>query len=201
MIARRFSAPSSRAAKRAHHQPARRVVVDRDQHLSSRRPLLQPRMHRAVPLPQLAQRRPPRTPAAVLRALAATLPQPGLQHPAPQRLRAQTQPEASFQVFRKQRRPEVPVQRIPRNLQRPLPIFRAQRPVRPPSPQAVYRRRIALRLEPPAQPAKMPPSHADPLRSRSDRQHSLAHLSQHRDAIPLPQTQVHPLLSRIPFRR
>ena len=184
-----------------HHQPARRIVMDRDQHLVARSPVLQPRMHRAVPLLQLAQRRPPRTPAAVLGPSALPLPQAGLHHPAPQRVRAHPQGEASLQVLGKQRRPEVPVQRFPRDFQRPLSKPTRQRPVRPPPAQSVHYGRIALSLELPAQPAKMPSRHPDPRRSRSRAQHSLLHLSQHRDAIPLLQTQVHLLLSRIRFRR
>ena len=182
------------------HQPARRIVVDRDQH-ELPRPVLQPHMHRAVPLFQLAQRRPPRTPATMPGPPALPLPQPGLHHPVPQRVRTHPHGEASLQVFGEQRRPEVPVQPLSRDLQRPLAKRLRQRPVRTPPAQSVHHGRIPLILEPPAQPAKMPWRDSDPRRSRTHAQHSLPHLPQHRDAIPLLQTQVHPLLSRIPFRR
>ena len=175
--------------------------MDRDQHLVARSPVLQPRMHRAVPLLQLTERRPPRTPAAVLGPPALSLPQAGPHHPAPQRVRAHPQREASLQVLCKQRRPEVLIQRVPRNFQHPFPKLPRQRPVRPPPAQSVHHGRIAFSLELPAQPTKMPSCHPDPRCCRSCGQHSFLHLSQHRDAIPLLQTQVHLLLSRIRFRR
>ena len=118
--------------------------MDRDEHLVARGPVLQPRMHRAVPLLQLAQRRPPRTPAAVLGPSALPLPQAGLHHPAPQRVRTHPQGKASLQVFGEQRRPEVPVQRLLRNLQHPFSKLPGQRPVRPPPAQPVNHGRVAV---------------------------------------------------------
>ena len=62
MIARRFSAPSSRSTKRVIIS---RLVASSWMEISTLVArsylVLQPRMHRAVPLFQLAQRRPPRT--------------------------------------------------------------------------------------------------------------------------------------------
>lgn len=72
-------------------------------------------MNRAVPLPQLAQRRTPLPPAPVLRPPPAPLPQARLQHPHPQRLRAQLHPETPLEMLAPKRRPEVAVQRIRRN--------------------------------------------------------------------------------------
>ena len=73
--------PASRPHEPGDQDPARRVVVDRDQRLAPDRLLSQPWAHRAVSLPQLPQRRTPQTPGAVLRP-AAALPQPGPQQSA-----------------------------------------------------------------------------------------------------------------------
>ena len=183
----------------AELHPARRVVVHRDQHEVGRPPRLQPRVDRAVPLHQLAQRRTPRPPTPVLRPLAPALPHSRRHQPPSDRLGAHAHAEAPPCVLRQQRRSETGLQRVRRQSQHPLPHLRRQRPVRPPAPQSVDRSAVALRLEPAHQTPKVAPRHPQPRRPRRRRQHPLVHLPQHRHSVPLPYAQLHSLLSRIVF--
>ena len=84
-------------------QPARRVVVDRDQRQVTRPSVLQPSVDRTVPLAEFSQRRPPLATTPVLRPLPPPLPQTRLPHPAAYRVRARPKPEARLQILRQQR--------------------------------------------------------------------------------------------------
>ena len=81
---------------------------------SVRPPRLQPRVDRAVPLHQLAQRRPPRPPTPVLRPLAPARPQPRRRQPSSDRLGAHAHAKAPLCVLAPQRRSKTGLQRVRR---------------------------------------------------------------------------------------
>src|SRR5258706_2288804 len=81
-------------------------IVDHRQQATRRPPLLQPRMHAAIELHQLAKVHHALPPPPMRTALPRATPQTGRQHPPPQRVVMHLQAVLTRQVLRRQRRPE-----------------------------------------------------------------------------------------------
>jgi hypothetical protein len=180
-----------------HEQPVGGVVDGFDQAEAAGITVLEPGVIRGVELDELSQGGPARSGLAVTRLAAVNLPQPRLDHPAPETVRIErTDLKIAREVLGQERGAEIMEERLPGPLQGAVADRIGDAVIGGTSPRSMDHSLVPLRFEAAEQPPEVAPTESHSLGTPARSQRAFGYPTQHHEAITIPQTQCEHLLPR-----